>query len=53
MALPKAKKVVVIGAGLAGLISSLTLQKAGYSVVLLDKRSHFFHGWLCVCYCLQ
>lgn len=45
MALPKAKKVVVIGAGLAGLISSLTLQKAGYSVVLLDKRSQV--GGLC------
>lgn len=45
MASPKIKKVVVIGAGLAGLISSLTLQKAGYSVVLLDKRSQV--GGLC------
>jgi len=45
MASAKAKKVVVIGAGLAGLISSLTLQKAGYSVVLLDKRSQV--GGLC------
>lgn len=35
----------MIGAGLAGLVSALSLQKSGYSVSLLDKRTQV--GGLC------
>jgi phytoene dehydrogenase-like protein len=39
------KEVLVVGAGLAGLTSALTLQKEGYSVVLLERRPQV--GGLC------
>lgn len=39
------KQVLVIGAGLAGLISALRLQKAGYEVALVEKRAKV--GGLC------
>ena len=42
---PKTRSVVVVGAGLAGLVSALTLQQSGYSVVLLERRSQV--GGLC------
>ncbi|GLX77740.1 hypothetical protein tinsulaeT_10800 [Thalassotalea insulae] len=39
------KHVAVIGAGLAGLISALTIQKQGHQVTLIDKRHQV--GGLC------
>jgi phytoene dehydrogenase-like protein len=45
MQVEEKKDVIVVGAGLAGLISALTLQKSGYSVVLIDRRAQV--GGLC------
>lgn len=39
------KKAVVIGAGLAGLVSALSMQKAGLEVTLIDQRKQV--GGLC------
>lgn len=39
------KRVVVIGAGLAGLVSALSLQRAGLNVTLVDQRAQA--GGLC------
>jgi menaquinone-9 beta-reductase len=39
----KAAQVVVIGGGLAGLISSIALKKAGVSVLLIEKKQYPFH----------
>jgi hypothetical protein len=39
------KKAIVIGAGLAGLVSALSLQKAGITVTLIDQRKQV--GGLC------
>jgi monoamine oxidase len=36
---PAGKRVVVIGAGLAGLVAALELKEAGYEVVVLEARS--------------
>ena len=32
--------VVVVGAGISGLVSSLTLLKDGYKVLLIDEHSY-------------
>jgi len=37
------KKVLIIGGGLAGLISGIRLARAGVSVTLLEKRGYPFH----------
>jgi flavin-dependent dehydrogenase len=37
------KKIVIIGGGLAGLISSIRLQLAGMDCTLLEKKSYPFH----------
>ncbi|NVK86189.1 MAG: FAD-binding protein, partial [Cytophagia bacterium] len=37
------KKIIVIGGGLAGLISSIELSKAGFSVALFEKKKFPFH----------
>lgn len=39
------KQVIVIGAGLAGLVSALSLQRAGHKVTLIDQRTQV--GGLC------
>ena len=39
------KQILVIGAGLAGLVSALRLQRSGYTVVLIDRRPKV--GGLC------
>lgn len=39
------KRAIVIGAGLAGLVSALSLQKAGLNVTLVDRRAQA--GGLC------
>jgi phytoene dehydrogenase-like protein len=39
------KRAVVIGAGLAGMVSALSLQKAGFKVTLIDQRARA--GGLC------
>lgn len=35
--------VVIIGGGLAGLIGSIALRKAGYSVTVVEKKTYPFH----------
>ncbi len=35
------KKVVVLGAGIAGLVSAMELRKAGYAVTVLEARNRF------------
>lgn len=42
---PSSKRVIVIGAGLAGLVSALSLQRAGLKVTLIDQRTQV--GGLC------
>lgn len=37
------KKIIVIGGGLAGLVSSIELSKAGFSVTLFEKKKYPFH----------
>jgi flavin-dependent dehydrogenase len=37
------KKIVIVGGGLAGLISSIRLQRAGLECVLIEKKSYPFH----------
>jgi 2-polyprenyl-6-methoxyphenol hydroxylase-like FAD-dependent oxidoreductase len=37
------KEVVIIGGGLAGLVSSLLLAKSGHEVVLIEKKVYPFH----------
>ncbi len=37
------KKVVIIGGGLAGLISSIRLQRAGLECILIEKKTYPFH----------
>lgn len=37
------KKIVIIGGGLAGLINSIRLSRAGYEVLLLEKKKYPFH----------
>lgn len=39
------KQIIVIGAGLAGLVSALSLQRAGHNVTLIDQRAQV--GGLC------
>lgn len=39
------KRAIVVGAGLAGLVSALSLQKAGIKVILIDQRAQV--GGLC------
>jgi flavin-dependent dehydrogenase len=42
--LPSTKeRVVIVGAGLAGLISSILLNRAGYAVTLVEKKVFPFH----------
>lgn len=37
------KEVIIIGGGLAGLISSIELASAGFSVILFEKKKYPFH----------
>ena len=37
------KKVVIVGGGLAGLISAICIRKAGIDVLLVEKKSYPFH----------
>ena len=37
---PQAKKILVVGAGLAGAVYARTLAEAGYFVQVIDQRSH-------------
>jgi len=37
------KEIVIIGGGLAGLVSSLLLAKIGHQVVLIEKKTYPFH----------
>lgn len=37
------KEVVIIGGGLAGLVSSLLLAKSGHEVILIEKKVYPFH----------
>jgi len=39
----KPSKIVIVGGGLAGLISSLLLNRAGYEVTLIEKKRYPFH----------
>jgi glutamate dehydrogenase/leucine dehydrogenase len=38
---PRGAKVIVLGAGMAGLVSALELRNAGYNVVVSYMRTHF------------
>ena len=42
-ALQKKTSVVVVGGGLAGLVSAIELAKSGISVVLIEKNTYPFH----------
>lgn len=37
------KDVIIVGGGLAGLLSSILLNRAGYEVSLIEKKSYPFH----------
>ncbi|WP_027329792.1 phytoene desaturase family protein [Marinimicrobium agarilyticum] len=45
MTINSAKRVVIVGAGLSGLVAALTLQTSGYHVTLLERRQQV--GGLC------
>lgn len=37
------REIVIIGGGLAGLVSSILLKRAGWDVVLIERKSYPFH----------
>ena len=37
------KEIIVVGGGLAGLISSIELAQSGYLVTLFEKKKYPFH----------
>lgn len=39
----KAKSIVIVGGGLAGLLSAIQLQKAGLSCIVIEKKNYPFH----------